>query len=61
MLKYIRAWSKYRKNQKMKLLRWQTEAAFWRDKYRNLKQWVDEIHNDVHSYEGGDDDWRRNN
>lgn len=31
------------------------EAEKWRLKYENAKEWINEISNDFHSYEDGDD------
>lgn len=56
MLKFIRAWYRNRRNVQFRLLRWQTEARYWREKYRSLKRWKEEIHDEVHSYEGGSRD-----
>lgn len=52
MLKFILDSYEKRKKLELRIIRWKREAQYWRDKYRSLKNWVDDIHNDAHSYEG---------
>jgi len=50
MWKSIRGWFKDHEKTERQLARWKAEARFWRDKYRNLKKYVEDIES-FHSYE----------
>jgi len=56
MLKFILGLYRRRQTLELRVIRWRREAQYWRDKYRSLKKWVDEIHNDFHSYDSYEGD-----
>lgn len=56
MLKFILDLYRRRQTLELRVIRWRREAQYWRDKYRSLKKWVDEIHNDFHSYDSYEGD-----
>lgn len=39
------------KKQALRAERWKRESRYWRSKYDNAKKYIDDIHDDIHSYE----------
>jgi len=51
MWKSIRALFKRKKDPEESVRYWKQQAFYWKQQYENAKKYIDELRNEVHSYE----------